>query len=283
MVKPRTTPTGKCSSSTIHTWPIHFGWPIHARFLRMSGEPSSREAAAQFHQPKPPALPSPHSQRPAPIPNHRPRPLHHLHLLPQTSLPEHARTVFEQTLKTLRLRHGFFVFGYVLMPNHVHLLLSEPQHHLLADTLRALKTKTSKSLKQDLPHFCQRRYYDRNIITQPEFVEKLRYIHRNPVAQGLVEQPEAWPWSSYRHWLTGEAGRVEIESHRTWTVRETLPATPFIAINRDEWATRASHTSKASSCSSRSRSPRRFHSMRRHDRLPPDHRCRTSHTPPSFA
>jgi putative transposase len=89
-----------------------------------------------------------------------------------------------------------------------------------ADTLRALKTEASKKLKGAREHFWQRRYYDRNIITQKEFLEKLRYIHCNPVAEGLVEHPEDWPWSSYSHWLTGERGRVEIESHWTWTARE---------------------------------------------------------------
>jgi putative transposase len=133
---------------------------------------------------------------------------------------EHAYTVFEQTLEILRLRHGFHVFGYVLMPDHVHLLLSEPTHHLLADTMRALKTETSRQLKQDRPQFWQRRYYDRNIITHTEFVEKLRYIHRNPVADGLAEKPGDWPWSSFNHWLTGVRGRVEIESHWTWDARE---------------------------------------------------------------
>ncbi len=135
-----------------------------------------------------------------------------------------ARTLFEQTLETLRKRHDFSVFGYVIMPNHVHLLLSEPKHHLLADTMRALKTETSKKLKQDRPQFWQRRYYDRNILTQKEFVEKLRYIHRNPVAEGLVERPEDWPWSSYRRWLTGERGRRVARSQQHW-------GAPFMTVS----------------------------------------------------
>jgi putative transposase len=49
-------------------------------------------------------------------------------------------------------------------------------------------------------------------------VEKLRYMHRNPVERGLVTSPEQWEWSSFRHYLSGERGRVEIESH--WTARE---------------------------------------------------------------
>jgi len=85
--------------------------------------------------------------------------------------------------------------------------------------LRALKGQTSKLLKGTRTQFWQTRYYDFNVITQPKFVEKLRYIHRNPVERGLVEKPEDWPWSSFRHWSTGEPALVEIESHWTWTRR----------------------------------------------------------------
>lgn len=84
----------------------------------------------------------------------------------------HSCTVFESELQALRQRHQFDIFGYVLMPNHVHLLLSEPKLHLLADTFRALKTQTSRQLKGDRKQFWQRRYFDRNIITQTEFSEK---------------------------------------------------------------------------------------------------------------
>ena len=134
-----------------------------------------------------------------------------------------SRTTFLQTLETLRARHRFQVFGYVLMPEHVHLLLSEPPQTKLEDIFRALKTQTSKHLKGDRPHYWHRRYHDFNVFTQPKFVEKLRYIHRNPVERGLTETPEDWPWSSYRHWFAGERAIVEIESHWTWTHRERAP------------------------------------------------------------
>src|ERR1700750_405432 len=132
---------------------------------------------------------------------------------------DHARTIFLDILEQTRQRPGFYLFGYVLMPEHVHLLLSEPKHQQLANTFRVLKTQTSRRLKGKRPQFWQTRYYDFNVLTQPKFVEKLRYIHRNPVARGLAENPEDWPWSSFRHWQTGEVGPVEIESHWTWTKR----------------------------------------------------------------
>jgi putative transposase len=98
--------------------------------------------------------------------------------------------------------------------------MSEPRLQLLSDTMRVLKGETSKRLKGDRKHFWQTRYYDFNVLTHRKHVEKLRYLHRNPVDRGLVENPEDWPWSSFRHYLTGDPGHVEIESEWTWNRRE---------------------------------------------------------------
>jgi putative transposase len=133
---------------------------------------------------------------------------------------DHSRTVFLDILEQTRQRHQFYLFGYVLMPEHVHLLMSEPKLHCLADTFRALKTQTSKLLKGDRKQFWHRRYHDFNVLTDAKFTEKLRYSHRNPVNRGLVEKPEDWPWSSFEHWRTGQQGPVEVESHWTWQRRE---------------------------------------------------------------
>ena len=105
------------------------------------------------------------------------------------------------------------------MSEHVHLLLSEPKQHPLSTTLNVLKAETSKLLKGDHEQFWQTRYYDFNVLTHKKHVEKLMYIHRNPVERGLVETAEDWPWSSYHHYQTTEPGRVEIESKWTWNLR----------------------------------------------------------------
>jgi len=129
-----------------------------------------------------------------------------------------AYRVFEEELEAVRRGHGFVVAGYVLMPEHVHLLVGEPLVSSLSVALQVLKQKTSRKLKSkgDV-RFWQRRYYDFNVWTQKKQVEKLRYMHRNPVKRGLVERPEDWPWSSFRHYATGAMGTVEIESG--WTAR----------------------------------------------------------------
>jgi REP element-mobilizing transposase RayT len=51
----------------------------------------------------------------------------------------------------------------------------------------------------------ERRYFDFNVFTERKRVEKLRYIHRNPIRRGLVERSEDWKWSSFRFYLEGES------------------------------------------------------------------------------
>jgi len=142
---------------------------------------------------------------------------------------ETSRRLFESALERVRRNFRLRVYGYVVMSEHVHLLLSEPQRGTLADALKSLKQGISRRLIADAEHFWQRRYYDFNIRNHPQFLEKLRYIHRNPVKRGLCERPEDWEWSSFRHYATGCEGRVEIESE--WTARKReraegkLPAT----------------------------------------------------------
>ena len=126
--------------------------------------------------------------------------------------------VFEVQLEKMRLQYGFVVAGYVLMPEHVHLLVGEPQVSALATAIQVLKQRTSRLLKQPgETQFWQRRYYDFNVHNPEKTTEKLRYMHRNPVKRGLVSKPQDWVWSSFRHYATGFEGVVEIESE--WTAR----------------------------------------------------------------
>src|ERR1700733_7709563 len=94
------------------------------------------------------------------------------------------------------------------MPEHVHLLVSEPEQGLLAGALKSLKQGGSRRLVGEDEHFWQKRYYDFNVRNYRQFMEKLRYIHRNPVERGLCESPEDWLWSSFRQYAAGCEGRV---------------------------------------------------------------------------
>jgi putative transposase len=121
------------------------------------------------------------------------------------------------------------------MPEHVHLLISEPERSTVANAIQSLKISSSmRSTRlcnggEQRPPQWQKRYYDRNVRDYDEFVEKLRYIHRNPVKRGLVEKPGDWQWSSFRHYLTGADSEVEIESQWTADKRDaSAELTPHI-------------------------------------------------------
>jgi len=134
-----------------------------------------------------------------------------------------ARDVFVQALEQARRWYGFYVVGYVVMPEHVHLLISEPERGSLALALQMLKQWASQKLGGgSRTPFWQPRYYDFNVWSERKRVEKLRYLHRNPVSRGLAATPEDWAWSSFRHYLTGEEGAVEIESRWTAQRRERM-------------------------------------------------------------
>ena len=119
-----------------------------------------------------------------------------------------ARDLFEDALVGTCFRYEMDVVGYVVMPEHVHLLVSEPGKLLLSVGLQALKIAVSKRSVQR--PFWLARYYDFNVFSQSKLVEKLRYMHANPVKRGLVEKAEDWRWSSCRYYQTGEQGRVKI-------------------------------------------------------------------------
>jgi len=153
---------------------------------------------------------------------------------------ERLRDLFVECLERTRRKYGFRVYGYVVMPEHVHLLVSEPDTEVLATATQALKISLARRAMRPgaaaavgAPHlpafgrcgsFWQKRYYDHNVRTHDGFVDKLRYIHRNPVKRGLVEKPEDWKWSSFRHYATAEVAPVEIESQ--WTADRRSGRTP---------------------------------------------------------
>jgi putative transposase len=138
---------------------------------------------------------------------------HRLPFLEASAPKETVEAILEQT----RARHQARVYAYVLMPEHIHLLINEPPSILVAQFLKALKQITSRKLRGERQQFWQPRYFDANIRGESARSEVIRYIHRNPVKRGLVASPGQYRWSSFNHYATGIRGVVEIESE--WTAR----------------------------------------------------------------
>jgi putative transposase len=128
----------------------------------------------------------------------------HLHFItcscyqrrPLLDLPS-ARDCFVEALGGMRARYGFKLVGYVVMPEHVHLMISEPPDATPSDVMRDLKQRVAFSLLERGP-FWVARFYDFNVWSEQKRNEKLHYMHMNPVKRRLVKNPKDWPWSSYR-------------------------------------------------------------------------------------
>jgi putative transposase len=103
------------------------------------------------------------------------------------------------------------LYAYTLMSNHVHLLLQAPEHDPLGRPVRWLLTETAKAFHQARGrrgHFWERRYRASLIEDELYALAALRYLDRNPVRAGLVEDPTVYPWSSCAAYARGTPNRV---------------------------------------------------------------------------
>jgi len=167
------------------------------------------------------------------------------------------RDAFAEELRRVRERRRFRLIAWVIMPDHVHLLIvprpvvSVTEHSTLiasqstvTDIMWDLKRPIAKRviarwiqlkariLSEITTANGARRFwqpgggFDRNIGDDYIFVQKIRYIHHNPVKRGLVERAEDWPWSSARWYLGERDGQIPIDF--VWGEREWKPPQEWI-------------------------------------------------------
>ena len=142
-----------------------------------------------------------------------------------------ARDVFVEELGRVRDQMDFRLIGYVVMPEHVHLLISEPPGETPSKAIQKLKQRVSRRLRkrrkrasvdqlrfafdgEEQPAFWQARFYDFNVYTAGKKSEKLNYMHANPVIRKLVKHPKDWPWSSWPHYRGAKTGLIGIDSEQ---------------------------------------------------------------------
>jgi putative transposase len=140
-----------------------------------------------------------------------------------------AKNVFVQILGQVRDRYGFSLVGYVVMPEHVHLLIGEPARGTPSTVVQVLKQRVSRRLRRKkrphaaqlsllfargesvLPRFWQRRFYDFNVWSLKKRVEKLHYMHMNPLKRKLVTHPKDWPWSSFSYYANPNHALIRVD------------------------------------------------------------------------
>jgi putative transposase len=124
---------------------------------------------------------------------------------------EPARRLLLEILGKVREKYDFALLGYVVMPEHVHLLIGEPTVGNPSTVMQVLKQRVSRAMhrvsraslgREEVSNrrrepFWQRRFYDFNVWSVKKKNEKMNYMHFNPVKRGLVEHPKEWVWSSY--------------------------------------------------------------------------------------
>ena len=148
-----------------------------------------------------------------------------------------TRGFFLDAIERAREKHNFDLWAYVIMPEHVHLLIwPGEKEYSIAKILQAIKLSTTKRamkyLEMNKPEKLKwlstgqasnpYRFwqdgggYDRNVYSYEALVEMIEYIHRNPVRSGLVDDPLKWEWSSAREWVEPGSGPIRID-------RESFP------------------------------------------------------------
>ena len=123
------------------------------------------------------------------------------------------RNLILATLVAQRQRGDFFLFGFTVMPTHVHLLFS-PHNKDIVRIMRDLKSRTGYEIARTRGArgpIWQERYFDTIVRRVHNFWQKLEYIHRNPVEAGLVMNQEDWEWSSYRHYIKKGEGLITLD------------------------------------------------------------------------
>ncbi len=147
----------------------------------------------------------------------------------QLMLDDRLRLIFLSHLKSICKNYSIDIYGYVIMPEHIHLVLYPREEVSIGRVIGELKSKSAREIlllfRRDnssllskltvdkITYFWQKRCYDHNCRTPETVIEKINYCHINPVTRGLVKEQMEWKWSSYR-WYEGMDNIVlEIEGY----------------------------------------------------------------------
>lgn len=112
--------------------------------------------------------------------------------------PEYGFMV--DALNGSRRRHGFLLCGYVLMPDHWHALIWAGYPLTISEVVHDVKKVSARRVhgqRGTEGALWQHQFWDRFVRHEKEFLDRLQYMHLNPVKKGLVNRPEEWRWSSY--------------------------------------------------------------------------------------
>ena len=156
--------------------------------------------------------------------------------IPVFSLSEKYSLIVIDNLKFYREKFGFLLYGFVIMPEHYHIVIDTMEKYSIMKIkedmnkyisrviIKDIKTRHPKTLeklqietpvrKGHRPHryrLFQKGRYDFEIVTPSKLLEKLEYMHNNPLRAGLVEKPEDYLFSSARNYVWGDDSLIKLD------------------------------------------------------------------------
>jgi putative transposase len=157
-----------------------------------------------------------------------------------------------ESLEYLRGEGRVKLFSYVIMPDHLHLILlplqKDEKEQTISDIMRDFKKFTSKKIMDYLKKTMrtvllgffsrsargyegqqykvwQDGFFDENVFTQDFLNQKIQYIHYNPVRKGMVTEPEDYPFSSAKNFVSEGEGDLELDELGDYGLRDAIPKT----------------------------------------------------------
>lgn len=122
--------------------------------------------------------------------------------------------VIIKDLNFYRQKFNFKLHGYVIMPNHLHLILNVGNKGNISDIMRDLKSHASYEINKLLNKksgFWQENFYEHAIRNEQDFTEKMNYIHNNPVKANFVKDPGDFKYSSFRNYYLNDDSLIAID------------------------------------------------------------------------
>ena len=178
----------------------------------------------------------------------KPNTFHYLTMVTFNRVPvfksEKACQFFIEVLAETRKKHPFKLVGYVIMPDHVHLILNPVECDIslvgkalkgvsarkIIDWLKIENFQTSlaklalaKSQKRNHSYAVWQKKITSIDLESPKFIrQKLNYVHLNPIRAEFCEHPAKWKWSSYHAYLPHQPGEapIEMDLQAYWTDEE---------------------------------------------------------------
>ena len=141
------------------------------------------------------------------------------------------KDIIVDSLKFCQKNKGLCIYGWVIMTNHVHMICRSQKGFALSDTLRDFKKFTSGTIvdaiagnslesrknwllwllkRKDGNQFWQEGNHPEAIVTEQFFLQKLNYMHMNPMRAGIVDREDAYIYSSARDY-NGRKGLIALE------------------------------------------------------------------------